>query len=218
MTEDELDPVRLERLLAEAAQLPREAEPPVGAWQAIRARIDSQRVLPITAGADRRPVRHAVRWWPVTAAAILLLAVGLSFALRGRSKAALPSMVEVPMTPLPAPAAPDLPDSQGTVRAMTAIPASLSASNPALAASIDQYQAAARELEAAVSERTAALSPQTREVVRRSLATIDTAIADLRAALGHTPTDARVGQSLSAVYEQKLDFLKRVRALPAAGM
>jgi hypothetical protein len=90
--------------------------------------------------------------------------------------------------------------------------------NPRLESVLAEYQQASRELEADVSQRTAGLSPATREVVRRSLATIDTAIADLRSALSANPRDAAAAQSLSIVYERKLDFLKRVRSLPGTGM
>jgi len=125
----------------------------------------------------------------------------------------------VPVATKPLPPAPDpAPQGGSATRAGTAVPVTLASANPTLAVVLEQYQKASRELEAEATQRSNALSPETREVVRRSLATIDSALADLRAALGADPRDASAGRALSLVYERKLDFLRRVRVLPAAGM
>jgi hypothetical protein len=220
---DDLNPLeseRLRRLLAAAAELPREETPPEGAWLAIRSRIDAARVHAIAPGIKAPARRRNFQWWSVATAATMVLTVGLFFAMRGRGKAAPQSLAGsgASAAPLQRPVPVDSPAAQGPVRAVTTVPLAHAASNPALAAAIDQYHQAARELEAVVAARTAALPPATRDVVRRSLATIDSAITDLRTALGHDPANAALGQYLTAVYEQKLDFLKRVRALPGAGM
>lgn len=221
---DELDPTRLQRLLDDVARLPRAVDPPAGAWDAIRARIDAQRVRPI-AGATpgtathRRPARW---WWVATAAAAgLLVFIGGSSMVAKRSKARAVERLAAQREATPGPVGPVGPAAAaaaegGSVAVPT--PVSLSTTNPALAATIDGYQKAVRDLDAGITRHLEALTPGTREVVRRSLATIDTAIAELRTALDADPRDAALGRSLAGIYETKLDFLRRVRALPAAGM
>jgi hypothetical protein len=208
--QDELDPEKLERLLEDVARLPREVEPQSDAWPAIRQRIEAQRVRSIAPASTGTPAPRSLTRW-IAAAAGLVIVVGTTLVLSNGGKSPDPQQVAAdsapPSTLLP-PVGGDTP----------LVPASLATANPSLAAVLDQYHQASRELEAEVASRTAELSPATREVVRRSLATIDTAIADLRAALGANPRDAAAGQAISTVYERKLEFLKRVRALPAVGM
>jgi len=224
---DEMNPLeseRLRRLFDAVAELPREVAPPEDGWKAIRRRIDAGRVRTIAPGESVAMPNRRLRWWALAAAASILVAVAMPFVLRSRGKGAtLPGPDEGPgaiaSVPLPAPPdAPPDPTPAATIRAVTTIPTALAASNSVLASALDQYRQAARELEAEVAPRTAGLPPQTREVVRRSLATIDSAIADLYAALGQDPANTAAGQSLGAIYERKLDFLKRVRAMPGAGM
>ncbi len=212
---EELDPTKLQELLDATARLPREVEPSRDAWPAIRTRIEAQRVRSIAPAQERVTVpAQRTRWlMAAAAAAVVVLATGLTLVTRqGTEPAASVAGPAAPAAPLPSGG----PESSGAAVAVSASAAN--ASNPALAAALDEYREASRELEAEVAAHAAALSPNTREVVRRSLATIDTAIADLRAALGADPRDVAAGQALSLVYERKLDFLKRVRALPAAGM
>ncbi|MDQ8164945.1 MAG: hypothetical protein P3A28_04195 [Gemmatimonadota bacterium] len=210
---EELDPTKLRELLDATARLPREVVPSNDAWPAIRARIEAQRVRSIAPTHDPVSAPAPRTRWLIAAAAVVVLASGATLVARQRPE---------PMAFVAAPAAPAAPQptgGPGSSGAAVAVAANVAnASNPALAAALDQYREASRELEAEVAAHAAALSPNTREVVRRSLATIDTAIADLRAALGADPRDVAAGQALSLVYERKLDFLKRVRAIPAAGM
>ena len=217
---DSLDDERLRRLLDEAANLPREVEPPAGAWQSIRGRIDAQRVVPIGPNTGTRARRSNARWWRLAAAGVVVVGVSVAVVSERRAKAAESASTDVaasaPAVPIPAPT--DSLPGRSAQPPVSAAPVSLTKSNPALAAALDQYQQASHELEEAVTDRATTLSPQTREVVRRSLATIDGAITDLRAALGSDPRNAALGSYLSAAYEQKLDFLKRVRAIPGAGM
>ena len=217
---DSLDDEKLRRLLDAVDKLPRDAEPPASAWDAIRGRIDAQRVVAIAPGAETTPVRRSTRWWQLAAAAGIVIAAAVAVK-SGRQpiETAVVTADSAPIAPRTAIPLPiDSPNPRPTVRALTAVPASLSKASPALAAALDQYQQASRELEASISARTAAMPPATREVVRRSLATIDAAIADLRTALGADPHNSALGQYLSTAYEQKLDFLKRVRGIPVAGM
>jgi len=210
---EELDPTKLRELLDATARLPREVEPSRDAWPAIRARIEAQRVRSIATTHDPVSAPAQRSRWLIAAAAVVVLATGVTLVARQGTEPV--ASVAAPAAP-PAPLPTGGPESSGSVVAVAANAAN--ASHPALAAALDEYREASRELEAEVAAHAAALSPNTREVVRRSLATIDTAIADLRAALGADPRDVAAGQALSLVYERKLDFLKRVRVLPAAGM
>jgi hypothetical protein len=209
--DNELDPERLERLMEDVARLPREVAPSRDAWPEIRQRIEAQRVrsiAPASTKASRR--KNAMPVWLLGAAATILVTVMTM--LRVANRAERNETPPVAVDPIPAP------PSQLGVVPIVPIAAGFAEANPALAAAINQYHEAMRELEAEVATRAAGMSPATREVVRRSLATIDTAIADLRAALGTNPRDVTAGQSLGLVYERKLEFLKRVRSLPGTGM
>lgn len=75
-----------------------------------------------------------------------------------------------------------------------------------------RYDAAAAELAAAFAARRPALDAETAAVVDRALRAIDTAIADLRTALGRRP-DAAARQLLEAAYRQKVDLLGRALRL-----
>jgi hypothetical protein len=228
----DIDSARLERLRSAVERLPREVAPPPETWDAIRDRIEAQRIREIGPGnvamaAPRSAPRSAprlLRGLPriatVTAAAVVIVAVGIG--IRANRTGGGPDAVDQHAAP-PISGGATAPghDSAALVPPQTAsavIPASIRSANPGLAAALRSYHDASRDLEVAVAARTATMSPATREVVRRSLATIDTAIAELRAALGDDPRNARLGTQISGIYEQKLDFLRRVRALPAAGM
>jgi len=196
---DELDPDRLRRLLAEAAGLPRAIEPERDAWPPIRERIESRRVraIPGRPLPDLAPSWRRVARLTAAAAAVLIVTASVLVLRPGRGKSR-PSDITVGPTPTPASLSP--------------------ASAAPLSAVLAQYEEAARELEAAVRARELALEPATRQVVRRSLAAIDSAIADLRAALEQDPGSTAVVRYLAAAYERKLDFLKRARGIPARGL
>lgn len=88
-------------------------------------------------------------------------------------------------------------------------PASLAAFGPVEA----RYVLAASALEETLAERRAALDPETVEIVERSLATIDTAIAEARAALASDPGNADLTRLLASSYEQKVTLLRRASEL-----
>src|SRR5262249_37775320 len=148
------------------------------------------------------------------AAAALVLSVTMTPS-RGKSFEVSQAPVDSPPRATPRDTHPVAVAPAPVTRTPVAVP--LSVSNPALSESLDRYAASVRDLERDVAAREAGLSPHTREVVKRSLAAIDSAIADLRTALGASPKDARLGESVTAIYEQKLEFLRRVKALPGEG-
>jgi len=81
-------------LLARAAALPREVEPPAELWAAVQARIAARE--PAVVALPVLPVRGARRLWTLAAAAGLILAVGSTLASRaarvplGRVSAPMP--------------------------------------------------------------------------------------------------------------------------------
>jgi hypothetical protein len=71
------------------------------------------------------------------------------------------------------------------------------------------YVDAIEELRAALLRDRAMLEPETRRVLEQSLATIDRALADARAALATDPANAVLAEMLRANYHKKLDLLRR---------
>jgi len=170
-------------LVASAAALPPDAEPPEAAWQEIRARIRRE--------AGPRRVRRARRAWigvGALAAAAVVLVAGNLLSRPGRS---------------------DKHFAGGTSAAVAALPAGL--------ASVDRnYVASIAELRGTLEQQGRSLSPHTVRVLEHSLALIDTAIAEARAALAADPANAALAGILSAQYEHKLGLLQRVTKLVPA--
>jgi hypothetical protein len=75
------------------------------------------------------------------------------------------------------------------------------------------YVATVTELRIALEAQRATLSPATVRILERSLATIDTAIAEARAALASDPSNQMLPGILSANYERKVELLQRATEL-----
>lgn len=171
---------RVRALVAAAAALPPDVEPPDVAWQGIRARIRR----------EARP-RRARRAWVglgALAAAAVVLVAGSLLLRPGRSDKHL---------------------AGGTSAAVAALPAGLT--------SVDRnYVASIAELRGTLEQQGQSLSPHTVRVLEHSLALIDTAIAEARAALAADPANAALAGILSAQYEHKLGLLQRATKLVPA--
>lgn len=72
-----------------------------------------------------------------------------------------------------------------------------------------------RALERALAEREATLDPATAAAVRQSLAIIDGAIADARAALAADSSDVLLDRQLTRMLGKRAGLLRRVTMLPA---
>ena len=81
-----------------------------------------------------------------------------------------------------------------------------------LAAEAD-YDRTIKELRAAVDAQRANLSAETVRTIDRSLAVVDTAIAEARAALVADPNNRTLVDLLAASYQRKLDLLRRTSEL-----
>lgn len=145
----------------------------------------------------REPVGRLAtrRWWHngwmATAAAILLV-VGTAVLMPrapGKAKGSQP--------PAPTPVA---------VRPL-----------PVVLMAVDKnYAATVAELRETLDEQRRTLSPATVRTVERSLAVIDSAIAEARSALASDPANQALVDILSAHYERKLDLLQRATELSSS--
>lgn len=81
--------------------------------------------------------------------------------------------------------------------------------------SFASYERSADELSTLLAQRSAKLDPATREVLERSLRTIEEALAEARAALEREPANAEMRAFVEAAWRQKLDFLRRANDVAA---
>ena len=93
------------------------------------------------------------------------------------------------------------------------LPASTVATPVVLHAVEHNYAETVGELRRTLESQRGSLSPATIRVVERSLATIDTAIAEARAVLAADPADQILISILSANYERKVELLQRANEL-----
>ena len=81
-------------------------------------------------------------------------------------------------------------------------------------AAVDRnYQASIAELRGTLDQQRGRLAPETIRVLERSLAVIDTAIAEARQALAADPANPALADILSAQYEHKVGLLQRATKL-----
>lgn len=90
--------------------------------------------------------------------------------------------------------------------------------SPAVAVdfAIPEYHLAVTELERALAERRSELDPATLEVLERSLATIDQAIAEARSALAEDPSNRYINAHLAYALRRKLELLRRAATIAGA--
>lgn len=81
--------------------------------------------------------------------------------------------------------------------------------------SFASYERSAEELSTLLDQRSAKLDPATREVLERSLRTIEEALGEARAALEAQPASADMRAFVEAAWRQKLDFLRRANDVAA---
>lgn len=111
-----------------------------------------------------------------------------------------------------------MPGSTGKAKGAK-LPGTLSVASPASAALVSverQYAGTLDELRRSLDSQRSTLSPATVRIVERSLATIDTAIAEARAALASDPANQALSEILSAVYERKVELLQRATELSSS--
>jgi hypothetical protein len=138
----------------------------------------------------RRPARAwATRFAWVAAAAVVVFAAGITvFMPRGPGKA---KGVQQPT-----------PNTQLDARLVSHVESN--------------YAATVDDLRRTLDAQRATLAPNTVRVVERSLATIDSAIAEARAALAADPANEALVRILSAHYERKVELLQRATELSSS--
>jgi len=88
------------------------------------------------------------------------------------------------------------------------------AETPVVVASVERhYQPTLLELREAFESQRSALKPSTVQALERSLAVIDTAIAEARAALAADPASPALAEILASYYRRKIEFLKRASTI-----
>ena len=179
---------RLRRLLQRAGELPAAVAPAHDGWPSLRARLAAGTVpaRPLVLHEARR-----TRAWPPSvarlAAALLLAAAGVWGVARRP------------------------PGATGDAGPL-ATPGSARAGDPAAVAFAGverDYARAAADLTAQLAATRDRLPSTVAASVDRSLATIDDALAEARAALREDPANPELARFVTASYEQKLDLLRR---------
>lgn len=181
----------LRRVVARAQAL--EDEPPArDLWPAIGRQIGRRpdSVVDLSAHRARRRFAFTV---PQLAAAALVLTLGSAAVVR--VMIAPPSQTQ----PALAPAVPTVPP----------------ATSVSVARGTQSYDAAIAELETVLAQYRSQLDTSTIRVLEKSLATIDRAIAEARAALEADPANAYLNQHLARTMRRKLELLRQVSALVA---
>jgi anti-sigma factor RsiW len=174
---------QLRGLVDQAAALPKEIPPSRDLLPGIRRVVEA-------AGAPQ--ARGAWMWWASLAASVLVvITVGITtmtFNDRGGEAAQV----------APAPGA-ILSASHNVVSAFHAAE--------------QEYLRAAALLTEVLDKRRGTLTPETAALVDENLEIINQAIANVRLALNADPANPRNGQVLTALYQQKIEILRRVSRL-----
>ena len=173
---------RVRRLLAAAAALPSELAPPADGWPALRATLGERDGIIVVREAPTRVARlSGLPQRALLVAATLLLAVAAWSLGRGARPDATPAVAA----------------GEG------AAPAA------AFAVVERDYARAAAELSAELAATRHELPPTVAASLDRSLATVDDALAEARAALRDDPANPELARFVTASYERKLDLLRR---------
>ncbi|MEX2152946.1 MAG: anti-sigma factor [Gemmatimonadaceae bacterium] len=178
-------------LVAAAHALPRDIAAPAEAWDAVRTRVG--RVARVARGSPAASRRHTGSWWRsgwMAAAAAIVLVAGTAVLM---------------------------PRTAGKAKATKVGRPAPVVVSPVAVANVDRsYSATLSELRESLESQRHALSPSTVRIVERSLATIDTAIAEARSALASDPANQALVEILSAHYERKVELLQRATELSSS--
>jgi hypothetical protein len=190
-------------------------------WPGIAARIEPK-VLPLAS-----PTRQARPWSRLTLGAIaagLVAVTALSTWQLTRSREIQSTVAQTP--PVAVPAQPEstasslaVPGASESVVTATA-PAPAPQTGPTLVSSrgprpdaATTYATEIEKLRAVFDQQSEVLDPRTRAILSTSLRTIDSAIAEARAALSRDPASQFLSQQLNKSLEQKLGLLRKAALL-----
>ena len=232
----------LDAIRHEAAALPM-LEPSRDLWAGIAARIDAP-VVALTEARPARAaaVRRAWVRPSLAAAALVLITAGVTHYFTrasiesdhlagGRGQPARVAQVGTPAVASPDGAAP--PTSTGSMGTFEAsVPATeapagtrpatsvnpvaqLASAVPVMKETQPVYDQEISKLRAIVKERRAQLDPNTVAVLEQSIAVIDSAIAQSRAALAKDPASGFLATQLNHSLEKKVELLRTAALLPS---
>ena len=197
--------LRLLDVLSAARNAPRSVFPSDDLWPSLKEQLAARKtlVLPTDSGSEQSSVaghnRPTRRWTsaPYLAAAAILLVVlssGITaLVLRGGAGTDRLAVDTAQATP-------------GKSGAPVVLPAGFQQTEL-------EYNRTIRDLQSAVDAQRGRLSPETVQTVERSLAVVDSAIAEARGALLADPNNRVLVDLLSASYQRKLDLLRRTSEL-----
>jgi hypothetical protein len=187
----------LRALVAEAASLDREIEPPRDLWAGIAERVSAEPVSAqtrVAPAAESFPRRSAGRRLLPYLAAAAALAIGFFGSL------ALPSLARDRV--------------KGVLAyAPRAVPASFK-ETPGLAESQAGLEAARAELYAALGARSGSLSRRTLDVIEKNLRIIDDAAEEIEEAIEKDPGNPELSAFLLANYESEIRMLRQAALQP----
>ena len=188
----------LAQLVSVASSAPQAVDPDDDLWGGIKSVIDSRKevALPIHPSAPTRSFGRQKAWqrpWFLAAAAVVLIA--LSSGITAVVLRAPGSTQEIVVNA-----------QQEQVPPQAVLPASFQATEA-------EYGRTIRELQIAVDAQRSTLNPRTVRTVEHSLAVVDTAIAEARAALVADPNNRTLVDLLASSYQRKLDLLRRTSEL-----
>lgn len=234
----------LDAIRREASALPM-LEPSRDLWSGIAARIDAPVASLEESRRTRAAVHRRAWMRPsLAAAALVLITAGVTHyftrasidagnSARGAQPTQVAQVTPVDSTIEPASAvAPSTSDSLGAfdvsgpgngtssgaraTRSSAANPAArLASAEPAMKAAQPVYDQEIGKLRAIVKERRAQLDPATVAVLEQSIAVIDSAIAQSRAALAKDPASGFLATQLNHSLEKKVELLRTAALLPS---
>jgi hypothetical protein len=226
----------LTAIRTEAEALP-ELTPSRDLWSGIAERIDA-RIIPMEAPRIARGLPQRRLWLrpAVAAAALVVITAGTTYVLT-RAQFSGSTTTPVAVAPIATPPAPTIvaepnaiiastaterPDSVAPVKrtpatspAATSPAVRLVSAMPAMDAADPVFASEITKLRRIVRDRRSQLDPKTVAVLEQSIAVIDSAIAQSRAALAKDPASGFLATQLNHSLEKKVELLRTAALLPS---
>ena len=174
----------LRALLAEAAALPSDVDPPRDLWPEIAARLEKESRFKLLRGAFR----------PLSLAAAVLLASGAYFVWHIAARPARPALAGPGVAPV---------EQRPVSFPSGALP-------PDLVEAERKYAQATGALMVALEQRRGDLAPDNLASVEENLRRIDVALAEVRAALRQDPDNAQLTRLFTSTHRKKVQTLQQV--------
>jgi hypothetical protein len=229
-----------QQLLADLTAIRTEAEalpqltPSRDLWTGIAERIDA-RIIPLETPRIARDIPRRRLWMrpAVAAAALVVVTAGTTYVLT-RAQFSGSTTPQLAVAPIATPAAPTIvpeptatftstaterpetvASAKRTSAAATAPAARLVSAQPATDAADPVFASEITKLRRIVRDRRSQLDPKTVAVLEQSIAVIDSAIAQSRAALIKDPASGFLATQLNHSLEKKVELLRTAALLPS---